>query len=76
MRKATLLVFCLGMLVGCVKPPPSPSHQEQCADWNTKAFAKAASLSLWHACLADGADQNARDENGYAPLHFAAATSG
>ena len=29
MRKATLLVFCLGMLVGCVKPPPNLSRQEQ-----------------------------------------------
>ena len=42
------------------------------ADWNTGAFAEAADLEQWHACLAAGADPNARDENGSTPLHWAA----
>ena len=44
------------------------------AEWNTKAFVEAEDVARWHAYLAAGADPNARDENGDAPLHWAAAS--
>ena len=46
--------------------------QADCADWNTGAFFEAAEISDVTRCLQAGADPEAREENGYTPLHVAA----
>ena len=40
-----------------------------CADWNTYQFFEQATAADVAHCLSEGADPNARDENGYTPLH-------
>ena len=42
-----------------------------CAYWNTTVFARTATAEATAACLADGADVNARDESGNTPLILA-----
>ena len=46
--------------------------QADCADWNTEAFFLAAEVSDVTRCLQTGMDPEARSENGYTPLHWAA----
>ena len=43
-----------------------------CTNWNTKAFAEAADVARWDACIKDGADPAAKDDDGWTPLHWAA----
>ena len=42
-----------------------------CDRWNTEVFARTATLEDWTACLGEGADVNARDDDGNTPLLFA-----
>ena len=49
--------------------------QPSCGDWNTEAFFQRATAADVSRCLAGGADLEARDEDGWAPLHFAAVHS-
>ena len=42
-----------------------------CGYWNTSGFARVATAQATAACLAAGADVNARDRNGNTPLLFA-----
>ena len=42
-----------------------------CAYWNTTVFARTATAAATAACLAEGADVNARDESGNTPLLLA-----
>ena len=46
--------------------------QTGCDDWNTLDFFEDADGDLVRTCVAAGADPNARDENGWTPLHSAA----
>ena len=51
----------------------APAHaQADCADWNTGAFFEAAEISDVTRCLQAGADLNARTDNRWTALHFAA----
>ena len=43
-----------------------------CEEWNTPEFFETATVEDVTACLAAGADVNARTEDGYTPLHHAA----
>lgn len=42
-----------------------------CAGWNTRAFFAKATASEVRGCVAGGDDVEARDEDGYTPLHKA-----
>lgn len=42
-----------------------------CDRWNTEVFARTATLEDWTACLGEGADVHARDDDGNTPLLFA-----
>ena len=51
---------------------PSLAHtQPSCSDWNTQAFFKIAKTEDVQRCLASGKTLQARDEEGWTPLHFA-----
>ena len=50
------------------EPAPAP---ERCDEWNTRAFFESATAADVSACLAAGADLDARDPNGWTPLHMA-----
>ena len=43
-----------------------------CEEWNTGEYFETATVEAVTACLAAGADPEARDERGYTPLHRAA----
>ena len=61
------------------KHPVSGQPQDsasECAGWNTLDFFRSATLELVVDCLNAGADVNAQDEYGWAPLHFAAQENG
>ena len=45
--------------------------QPDCNDWNSKGFFESAAAADVKRCLEAGAEVNARDENGYTPLHLA-----
>ena len=44
----------------------------ECEPWNTLAYFHAATVESVTACLGDGADPNARDDDKATPLHWAA----
>ena len=48
------------------------SAQEDCDEWNTSSFFRNATAESVAACLAAGAEVNARDLRGRTPLHSAA----
>ena len=48
-----------------------PATATDCDNWNTEAFA-GASIEIVRGCLSAGANPNARAENGWTPLHYAA----
>ena len=43
-----------------------------CEDWDTRVFFAVAQVALVRRCLEAGADVQAKDEDGYGPLHHAA----
>ena len=50
------------------EPAPAP---ERCDEWTTRAFLRSATAAEVSACLAAGADVDARDPDGLTPLHLA-----
>ena len=42
-----------------------------CEAWNTREFFRAATAADVSACLAEGSDPEARDDDGWTPLHWA-----
>ena len=52
--------------------PSAAIDATDCANWNTHVFFESATPENVTACLAAGADVMAKDDLGYAPLHFAA----
>ena len=60
-------------------PPAAEAYADpssaavNCEEWNTEAFFEMATASAVTACLAAGADLEARDDSDNTPLHYAAA---
>ena len=52
-------------------PAPSAVDHADCQDWNTRTFFRTALSRDIKACLASGADPNAKGEYGRTPLHHA-----
>lgn len=48
---------------------------QECAEWNTPAFFRSATLAEVTVCLEAGAEVGARNSVGLTPLHFAAMRS-
>ena len=72
MKPITCLVGAT-VAVALVACQPIPIDvQVDCADWNTQSFFEAAETSDVTRCLQEGADLQARDDDGFTPLHMAA----
>ena len=65
---ATLVSWAL-----CLTVAFPATAQQSCADWNTQAFFEVATANDVSRCLTAGADPGAPDEDGWTPLHTAAA---
>ena len=65
MKRAILTVGVGVALAAGLAAQPGPN----CDQWNTKAFFDAATVEDATACLAAGADVNARAGDGKTPLH-------
>ena len=52
--------------------PPDARAQADCANWLSPDFFATAGAADVRACLRAGADPDARDKNGFTPLHAAA----
>ncbi len=59
----------------CLLNPLPADAQVSCADWNTAQFFVEARAYDVSRCVAAGSDPNLRGEDGYTPLHSAAANS-
>ena len=55
--------------------PAAATGQEDCDDWGSWRFFRAASAELVSRCIEAGADVRAMDESGATPLHAAAQSS-
>ena len=62
-----VISFCLTVLA-------APMAAMDCADWNSSKYFRVAGVEHVAACLASGADPNARNKHGE-PLHWAAASN-
>ena len=58
------------------EPSTAPEQTADCDGWNTEEFFETAMVSTVTACLAAGADIEARNDNDTTPLHMAAAHNG
>ena len=66
----------LAPLAGFGPDAPAPAAAlTPCADWNTEAFFEGATAADVSRCVAAGADVEARNGDGWTPLHLAAAHS-
>ena len=69
-RNQTVLVLAsAGVLVVSI---PGAQSAPPCEQWNTREFFETATVEDVTACLAAGADVDARDERDVTPLHWAA----
>ena len=62
------IVAILAAMTACQTPPATPG----CANWNSSSFFETDSAADVRACLRAGGDPDARDNNGFTPLHTAA----
>ena len=67
MTASVVVTVVLGGFTVAAAQLPAPD----CEKWNTEFF-KTATLEQVTACLEAGEDVNARDEDGFTPLHSAA----
>ena len=63
-----VISFCLTVLA-------APMAAMDCADWNSSKYFRVAGVEHVAACLASGADPNARNKHGATPLYWAATWS-
>ena len=70
--KVSLRAAVAGVLAAGLTFANTAAAQLACRSWNTKAFFKAATVADVSRCLEAGANLEARDGDGYAPLHKAA----
>ena len=75
MKTGTIILsaaLVAGLAVAACPTLSAAQAQPDCAAWNSEAFFETASTGDVRACLQAGADPEARDENGWTPLHVAA----
>ena len=59
----------------CLTVLAAPMAATDCADWNSSKYFRVAGVEHVAACLASGADPNARNNHGATPLYWAATWS-